>query len=37
MITLIGYVVVKAGMMEEALKLVKEMVSHVRETEPREY
>ncbi len=34
MITLIGYVVVRDGMMEEALKLVKEMVLKVRETEP---
>lgn len=34
MITLIGYVVVKDEMMEEALKLVKELVLATRETEP---
>ena len=34
MITLIGYVDVRDGMMDEALKLVKEMVTTVRESEP---
>lgn len=33
MITLIGYVIVRDGMMEEALKLAKELVLQVRETE----
>lgn len=33
MLTLMGYVVVKEGMMEEAFKLVKELVTKVRESE----
>ena len=33
MITLIGYVIVREGMMDTALELVKELVTKVRETE----
>jgi quinol monooxygenase YgiN len=34
MITLMGYVIVREGKMEEALLLVKELVTKVKETEP---